>query len=100
MAGRTQTFGPTDGGGVDVPWVVFISQEMPQMPEAGAGARRFPRAAVTNPAPPLLPHSPTSSPTREKEPESVPGKGTRDRGLDSSFSISSIYLPRLDAQTN
>lgn len=24
-----------NGGGVDVPWVVFISQEMPQMPEAG-----------------------------------------------------------------
>lgn len=70
MAGRTQTFGPTDGGGVDVPWVVFISQEMPQMPEAGAGARRFPRAAVTNSAPPLLPHSPTSSLLPERRSQS------------------------------
>lgn len=42
------------GGGVDAPWVVFISQKMPQMPEARAGVRRSPCAAVTNTSPPLL----------------------------------------------
>lgn len=67
------------GGGVDVPWVVFISQKMPQMPEAGAGVRRSPCAAVTNLAPALLPHSPTFF-YYKREPEAVPGKGTRDRG--------------------
>lgn len=46
-----------NGGGVDVPRVVFISQKMPQMPEAGAGVRHSPCAAVTNSAPPLLLYS-------------------------------------------
>lgn len=40
------------GGGVDAPWAVFISQKMPQMPEAQAGVRRSPCAAVTNTTPP------------------------------------------------
>ena len=43
------------GGGIDAPRVVFISQKMPRMPEAQAGVRRSPCAAVTNTAPPPLP---------------------------------------------
>lgn len=49
------------GGGVDTPWIVFISQKMPQMPEAQAGVRRSPCAAVTNIALPSSCH-PLSSP--------------------------------------
>ena len=69
------------GGGVDAPRFVFISQKMPHMPEAQAGVRRSPCAAVTNTAPPLFPDSRLSHlPRYEKEEaESVLGKGGDQR---------------------
>lgn len=88
------------GGGVDAPWVVFISQKMPQMPEAWAGVRRSPCAAVTNPTPPLLPSLLSYlSLLIEKGNQNQLLEGEEGPvGLNPSFSISSIYLPRLDIQ--
>lgn len=78
-----------NGGGVDVPWVADAR---------GRGwSQASPCAAVTNSAPPSSHILPPSSTTRRNQNQFLEKKGGIE-GLDSSFPISSVYLPRL-AQT-
>lgn len=85
------------GGGVDAPWVVFISQKMPQMPEAQAGVRRSPCGAVTNTTTTPLHHLPLLLKRGGSGVSSEKGKGAPE-GPNPIFSISTLDLPASDMQ--